>query len=89
MRREMKSGDVLVVEQPNGAGMTVRYLLPRPQRGPPGGGWDIIPGLSILQRSMDSDKPRGRGADQAKTPADFAAGVFFISAILRYRDDRT
>jgi hypothetical protein len=31
MRSEMKSGDVLIVEQPNGAGMTVRYQLPRPQ----------------------------------------------------------
>jgi len=31
MRAEMKPGDNLLVEQPNGGGMTVRYLLPRPQ----------------------------------------------------------
>jgi hypothetical protein len=29
MQAEMKSGDVLVLDQANGAGMTVRYLLPR------------------------------------------------------------
>jgi len=26
----MKLGDVLLIERANGAGMTVRYLLPRP-----------------------------------------------------------
>jgi hypothetical protein len=31
MRAEMKPGDNLLVEQPNGGGMTVRYLLPCPQ----------------------------------------------------------
>ena len=31
MRSEMKSGDVLLVEQTSGPGMTVRYRLPRPQ----------------------------------------------------------
>jgi hypothetical protein len=31
MRSEMKPGDVVVIEQPNGAGMTVRYQLPRHQ----------------------------------------------------------
>jgi hypothetical protein len=30
MQAEMKPGDVLLVEQSSGAGMTVRYLLPRP-----------------------------------------------------------
>jgi hypothetical protein len=29
MQAEMKSGDILLVERTNGAGMTVRYLLPR------------------------------------------------------------
>jgi hypothetical protein len=29
MQAEMKAGDVLLVERCNGAGMTVRYLLPR------------------------------------------------------------
>jgi hypothetical protein len=29
MQAEMKDGDVLLVERCNGAGMTVRYLLPR------------------------------------------------------------
>jgi hypothetical protein len=29
MQAEMKPGDVLLVESANGAGMTVRYLLPR------------------------------------------------------------
>lgn len=29
MQAEMKAGDVLLVESANGAGMTVRYLLPR------------------------------------------------------------
>jgi hypothetical protein len=29
MQAEMKPGDVLLVERTNGAGMTVRYLLPR------------------------------------------------------------
>ena len=29
MQDEMKPGDVLLVERTNGAGMTVRYLLPR------------------------------------------------------------
>ena len=29
MRTEMKAGDVLLVAEDNGAGMTVRYLLPR------------------------------------------------------------
>jgi Rad3-related DNA helicase len=30
MRAEMKSGDILLVEQPNGTGMTIGYQLPRP-----------------------------------------------------------
>jgi UDP-N-acetylmuramyl pentapeptide synthase len=29
MQAEMKPGDILLVERSNGAGMTVRYLLPR------------------------------------------------------------
>ena len=29
MEAEMKAGDALVLERVNGAGMTVRYLLPR------------------------------------------------------------
>jgi hypothetical protein len=29
MQDEMKPGDTLLVERANGAGMTVRYLLPR------------------------------------------------------------
>jgi hypothetical protein len=29
MEAEMKLGDVLLLERANGAGMTVRYLLPR------------------------------------------------------------
>lgn len=29
MQAEMKPGDTLLVERTNGAGMTVRYLLPR------------------------------------------------------------
>jgi hypothetical protein len=29
MQAEMKSGDTLLVQRTNGAGMTVRYLLPR------------------------------------------------------------
>jgi hypothetical protein len=29
MQAEMKAGDVLLVDRSNGAGMTVRYLLPR------------------------------------------------------------
>jgi hypothetical protein len=29
MEAEMKLGDVLLIERANGAGMTVRYLLPR------------------------------------------------------------
>jgi hypothetical protein len=29
MQAEMKPGDTLLVERANGAGMTVRYLLPR------------------------------------------------------------
>jgi hypothetical protein len=29
MEAEMKSGDTLILERSNGAGMTVRYLLPR------------------------------------------------------------
>jgi hypothetical protein len=29
MQAEMKPGDILLVERRNGAGMTVRYLLPR------------------------------------------------------------
>jgi hypothetical protein len=29
MQAEMKPGDILLVERANGAGMTVRYLLPR------------------------------------------------------------
>ena len=31
MRSEMKPGDILLVEQISGPGMTVRYRLPRPQ----------------------------------------------------------
>jgi hypothetical protein len=31
MRSEMKPGEVLLVEQAGGAGMTVRYRLPRPK----------------------------------------------------------
>jgi hypothetical protein len=31
MRSEMKPGDVLLVEQASGPGMTVRYRLPRPK----------------------------------------------------------
>jgi 5-methylcytosine-specific restriction protein A len=31
MRSEMKPGDILLVEQASGPGMTVRYWLPRPQ----------------------------------------------------------
>jgi hypothetical protein len=30
MRSEMKPGDILLVEQAGGPGMTVRYQLPRP-----------------------------------------------------------
>jgi hypothetical protein len=30
MRSEMKAGDILLVEQTSGPGMTVRYRLPRP-----------------------------------------------------------
>jgi hypothetical protein len=29
MEEEMKPGDILVLDRTNGAGMTVRYLLPR------------------------------------------------------------
>jgi hypothetical protein len=29
MQAEMKSGDILIFDRTNGAGMTVRYLLPR------------------------------------------------------------
>jgi hypothetical protein len=29
MQAEMKPGDILLVERANGAGMTVRYMLPR------------------------------------------------------------
>jgi hypothetical protein len=29
MQAEMKSGDVLIMDRSSGAGMTVRYLLPR------------------------------------------------------------
>jgi NAD(P)-dependent dehydrogenase (short-subunit alcohol dehydrogenase family) len=29
MQAEMKSGDILILDRTNGAGMTVRYLLPR------------------------------------------------------------
>jgi hypothetical protein len=29
MQDEMKPGDILLIERTNGAGMTVRYLLPR------------------------------------------------------------
>jgi hypothetical protein len=29
MQAEMKPGDILLIERPNGAGMTVRYVLPR------------------------------------------------------------
>jgi len=31
VRTEMKRGDILLVEQAGGAGMTVRYRLPRPK----------------------------------------------------------
>jgi hypothetical protein len=31
MRSEMKPGDILLVEQASGPGMTVRYRLPRPK----------------------------------------------------------
>jgi hypothetical protein len=31
MRSEMKAGDILLVEQSSGPGMTVRYRLPRPK----------------------------------------------------------
>jgi hypothetical protein len=31
MRSEMKPGDILLVEQASGPGMTVRYQLPRPK----------------------------------------------------------
>jgi hypothetical protein len=31
MQDEMKPGDTLLIERTNGAGMTVRYLLPRPK----------------------------------------------------------
>jgi hypothetical protein len=31
MQEEIKPGDTLLVDRDNGAGMTVRYLLPRPQ----------------------------------------------------------
>jgi hypothetical protein len=31
MRSEMKPGDIVLVEQASGPGMTVRYRLPRPQ----------------------------------------------------------
>ena len=31
MRSEMKPGDILLVEQAGGPGMTVRYQLPRPK----------------------------------------------------------
>jgi hypothetical protein len=30
MQAEMKPGDSMILERANGAGMTVRYLLPRP-----------------------------------------------------------
>lgn len=33
MQTEMKSGDIMLVERANGAGMTVRYLLPRGNSG--------------------------------------------------------
>jgi hypothetical protein len=29
MQEELKSGDTLVLDRTNGAGMTIRYLLPR------------------------------------------------------------
>jgi hypothetical protein len=32
MEAEMKLGDTLLIERTNGAGMTVRYLLPRANR---------------------------------------------------------
>ena len=31
VRTEMKRGDILLVEQAGGAGMTIRYRLPRPK----------------------------------------------------------
>ena len=31
MQEEFKMGDTLLLDQTNGAGMTVRYLLPRPR----------------------------------------------------------
>jgi hypothetical protein len=33
MQEELKSGDTLVLDRTNGAGMTVRYLLPRDRTG--------------------------------------------------------
>jgi hypothetical protein len=30
MQAEMKPGDTMILDRANGAGMTVRYLLPRP-----------------------------------------------------------
>jgi ABC-type transport system involved in cytochrome c biogenesis ATPase subunit len=36
LQAEMKPGDILLVERPNGAGMTVRYLLPRAVNSPLG-----------------------------------------------------
>ena len=35
MEAEMKLGDILIIERANGAGMTVRYLLPRANCGEP------------------------------------------------------
>jgi hypothetical protein len=35
-QEEIKAGDVLLVERTNGAGMTVRYLLPRAVNSPLG-----------------------------------------------------
>ncbi len=32
MQAEMKPGDTLILDRNSGAGMTVRYLLPRPKR---------------------------------------------------------
>jgi hypothetical protein len=41
MRSEMKPGDILLVEQASGPGMTVRYRLPRPLDGGTIPGWAV------------------------------------------------
>jgi hypothetical protein len=51
MQEELKSGDVLVLDRTNGAGMTVRYILPRDLTGHP-----IGPKSSDESRSLSKSE---------------------------------